>query len=233
MFKYVLSVLLLTTVGAAHANDLRFTYIDGGFSFIDQKDVLDDEFNDELDVSGALLRIRGNVGFGRFFYIPASIESAATDYESTYCSQNNGCETDEYSTGDLTLTAGAGMHFDLGPIIAIYFDASLVHMRHTFDEDGGYDDEDETKNYSGNQQRVGFRIVPVSFLEFDVQTMRRRMDGDFFFRDIDMRIHTIAAQFNITKSIGVGVDWRQEVFKSAPEFDKLNYVGGYFRYSFK
>ncbi len=213
--RILLCFCLALITSVTLADEIRYTYVDGGFSFIGQEDVDSSDY-ESTDVSGALLLIRGSVGFGPIFYLPASVESLAKEYDGYY----------DQSDNEVIFSVGGGLHFDFGDVASVYGDAQVFHSKYTFDEDGNFDDSDYEDTDDGRQYRIGVRVAPASLIEFDVNFMRRD------YSEITNHIRTIAAQFNITRTIGIGVQWRNEDYR-LKYYDAENYFGAYFRFSFK
>jgi len=210
----------------AFANDIRFTYVEGGLFTADDQDRFGsgDGYFDSESTDITSLRVRGSVGFGSYFYLPAAIESAVTDYEDEYCSPYS-CYTSEYSATEVTLAVGGGLHFDVGDNMAFYGDVSLLSAAWSFDEDGGYDDYDYEDDDVGHQLNLGWRFQPVALIEFDLNLKRQRIF------DTTTDYKSVTVQINFTPSIGAGIEARKESY--ADSYIEREFLGGYFRYSFK
>ncbi len=226
MLKAVPFLALAVFGSQAYASDIRYSYLDGGLSVgsEDSRTDFGDSSYVDSDAEYLSLRIRGSVGFGPYFYLPASIESAGYDYDSRYC-EPSFCDSYEYSVTRVNLTVGAGLHFPLGDSLNIYGDVSLLSSAYSVDEDGGFDDEDDEDDDVGHQLRFGFRFQPVERVEFDLSFKRQEV-FDF---TADWR--TLAVQVNFTPRIGVGFEAQHESFDDSDL--ERDYVGAYFRYSFR
>lgn len=226
MLKVVSVLGLAMLAGQAIASDMRYSYVESGFAggAEDYHTDFGDGYYADSESEYALFRLRGSVGFGSFFYLPASLESSAYDYESRFCEPGS-CSYDEYSVSRLDLAVGAGLHFPLGSMFDLYGDVSLLATAFSLDEDAGFDDEDEEDDDTGSQYRLGLRFQPADIIEFDLSFKRQKI-FDF---TADWR--ALAVQINFTPSIGVGIEAKQESFDES-ELER-DYAGAYFRYSFR
>lgn len=235
--KTVLGLALALITSTSFANELRYTYVEGGFIFASESnsrtEYIDNgtsqpyQYSFDVDTTATLGYGKGSVGFGPVFYLPASIESSIKEYDVESCFDGV-CGNYDLRVSEVLLTVGAGLHADVGERVSLYADASFLQSSLSVDDDGGYDDFDDRETESGNQTRAGIRFATGSLLEFDINLMRRH------YADYTTRIQSIAAQFNITPTIGIGAQWRKEKVEGDDwGWDNLSYLGAYFRYSFK
>lgn len=233
MAKYLMAAIALAMSSLASANDIRYTYVEGGFYFWnDEEKEEGNGYYDEFESSLVLGQFNGSVGFGSLFYLPASIEAQSVVTEYEFCDYDfNYCDKGETSSFATLLNVGAGLHFDMGQNVSLYTEVGLLSRRIAYDYDYDSDDydfdEDETNNDSGVQQVIGLRIQPGDLVELNIGAQRIDLQDneDVFFRK------NFSVQFNISQSIGIGV-------KTIVVSEKLNkfdekFWGGYFRYSFK
>ncbi|NQD36190.1 outer membrane beta-barrel protein [Permianibacter sp. IMCC34836] len=226
MFKAVSVVGLALLSAQAMASDIRFTYVEAGLFGGTDSERIDfgdgDYLRSESDYT--TFRVRGSVGFGEHFYLPAMIESAIHEYDDRGCFSGS-CYHSESSVTEVTMTAGAGLRFAAGDMLMFYGDVSLLSDSYTVDDDGGYDDNDDEDDDWGSQLRVGLRLQPTDSVEFDLNFRRERV----FDYVADWR--NLSVQVNFTPSIGVGAEVRQESF-DVSDLER-NYYGAYFRFSFR
>lgn len=198
------------------AEGLRFTYVDTGLFGGDSND---------YDATEARLRVRGNIGVGDVLYFPLSLES--TSFES---------DDEEYSQTDVTMTAGVGARISLSDNFALYGDASLAVQSVSYDYDGGFDDEDEEDDGSGQLLRAGMRLQPISLLELTAELSKRDIGLDSW--DEEVRRSLVALQFNISPLFAIGVEHHRDRYTyDYPYYSSdtlaTRYLGAYARFSFK
>jgi hypothetical protein len=236
MLKFSLAALLLGVASLAQANDIKYSYVEGGLYFhSDEESETTSSYSYDDELTAALFQVNGSVAFGPLFYLPMAIEiqSVVVDYD--YCYQDyydyTICDSGESSSVSTRAQIGAGLHFDIGSSASIYTEVGLMSERTAVDYDYDSDDydfdEDETESDNGNQVVVGLRFQPAPLVEFNVGISRQDWSDldDVFFRK------NLSVQFNVTEHIGIAV--RTIVYgEDAGDFD-TKFWGASFRYSFK